>query len=321
MTRVGLLLPTRDRVLDGRPAVEPLIGLAEWAEEVGLDSVWVGDSPLARPRHDALTLLAAVAARTCRITVGTAVLLAPIRHPLLLLHQAATVDLVSAGRLVLGLGAGFPLAQTRQQFAALDADYHNRGRRLDDTLRLAHRLWRDVEPDAGRAIPRDQAQLVELLPGPHRSGGPPLWLAGGGPAALRRVAELADGWLPYPPTPERYAADLALVRQHAAEAGHPAPTAALYATITVGADPVRARADADRHLERYYGIPSALVRQVQATFAGTEEELLDWLVGYQQAGAEHIVVRIAGELDAAGVTRIGAIRRALNDRHAGGCVR
>ena len=67
--------------------------------------------------------------------------------------------------------------------------------------------------------------------------------------------------------------------------------------------------------------PPALVRQVQATFAGTEEELLDWLVGYQQAGAEHIVVRVAGELDTPGVTRIGAIRRALNDRHAGSSVR
>ena len=136
MTSVGLLQPTRDRVSDGHPDVGPILELAECAEDVGLDFVWVGDSPLARPRHDPLTLLAATAARTTRVTVGTAVLLAPIRQPLLTLHQVATVDLVSEGRLVLGLGAGAPLAQTRAQFAALEADYANRNGRLEDTISL-----------------------------------------------------------------------------------------------------------------------------------------------------------------------------------------
>src|SRR5205809_7435634 len=73
--RIGYLLPTREQVMEGRPEAAPLLALAEWAEELGYDSIWVGDSILARPRHEPLTLLSAVAARTKRAELGTAVLL------------------------------------------------------------------------------------------------------------------------------------------------------------------------------------------------------------------------------------------------------
>lgn len=244
--RLGLLLPTRDHLLDGRPMAS-LLQLAVDAEAAGLDSVWVGDSPLARPRYDAFTTLAAVAARTARIAIGTAVLLAPLRHPLLVLHQSATVDLISCGRLVLGLGAGFPFGQTEAQFAAVEADYTRRGARLDDTIRLAHEAWRGARgPFAGRTLSVDDTALE---PRPHQADGPPIWLAGSGERSLRRVGELADGWLPYAPTPDRYAADLAVVRDHAAKAGRRPPAAALYVTAAFDDDPVAARAAAAEAIE------------------------------------------------------------------------
>ena len=96
--RIGYLLPTRESVMEGRPEAGPLLALAERAEQLGYDSVWVGDSVLARPRHDAITLLAAAAARTKRVKLGTAVLLLPaLRNPVLLAHQVATLDQVSGG--------------------------------------------------------------------------------------------------------------------------------------------------------------------------------------------------------------------------------
>src|ERR1700747_2346129 len=101
---IGYLLPTRERVMDGRPETRPLLDLAARAEGLGFDSVWVGDSLLARPRHDPLTLLAAVAARTTKVELGTAVFLPALRNPVVLAHQLATLDQISEGRLVLGAG-------------------------------------------------------------------------------------------------------------------------------------------------------------------------------------------------------------------------
>lgn len=100
--RFGYLLPTREAVMQGRPETSPLLALAERAERLGYDAVWAGDSLLARPRHDPLTLLAAVAARTQRVMVGTAVFLPALRNPVVLAHQLATLDRISEGRLVLG---------------------------------------------------------------------------------------------------------------------------------------------------------------------------------------------------------------------------
>ena len=95
--KVGYLIPTREAVMEGRPEVTPLLGLACQAETLNYDSVWVGDSLLARPRHDPLTLLSAIAAQTQRVRLGTAVLLPAYRNPVLLAQQVATLDQISQG--------------------------------------------------------------------------------------------------------------------------------------------------------------------------------------------------------------------------------
>src|SRR6266852_8823939 len=82
--RIGYLLPTREQIMEGRPEAAPLLSLAERAEGLGYDSVWVGDSLLARPRHEPLTLLAGVAGRVPRVALGTAVLLPALRNPVVL---------------------------------------------------------------------------------------------------------------------------------------------------------------------------------------------------------------------------------------------
>lgn len=84
--RIGYLLPTREQIMEGRHEARPLLDLAARAEGLGFDSIWIGDSLIARPRHDPLTLLAAVAARVPRVQIGTAVLLPALRNPVLLAH-------------------------------------------------------------------------------------------------------------------------------------------------------------------------------------------------------------------------------------------
>lgn len=102
--KVGYLLPTRESVMQGRPAAGPLLKLAEQAEELGYDSIWIGDSLLDRPRHEPLVMLAGVAARTKRVLLGTGVLLPALRNPVQLAHQVATLDQISEGRIILGIG-------------------------------------------------------------------------------------------------------------------------------------------------------------------------------------------------------------------------
>src|SRR5262244_2671321 len=104
--KIGYLLPTRERVMEGRPQTGPLLDLAARAEGLGFDSVWVGDSLLARPRHDPLTLLAALSQRTTRVRLGTACLIASLRDPLYLAMAWATLDHLSGGRTILGACAG-----------------------------------------------------------------------------------------------------------------------------------------------------------------------------------------------------------------------
>src|SRR2546426_8960126 len=95
---VGLVLPTREAVMSGNCDPGVLIRAAKVAEEAGFDSVWIGDSLFHRPRFEPLTMLGAVATVTSRVTLGTAVLLPALRHPLLLAHQLATLDRIAGDR-------------------------------------------------------------------------------------------------------------------------------------------------------------------------------------------------------------------------------
>src|SRR5438105_10156341 len=123
----GLLLPSREALLwaDGDMAL--LVEAAAQAEKAGYDSVWVGDSLLARPRGEPLTLLAGIAGATTRVTLGTAVLLPLLRHPVSLAHALATLDRIAGGRLVVGVGPGAELEGTHKELAALGVPSDPRG--------------------------------------------------------------------------------------------------------------------------------------------------------------------------------------------------
>src|SRR4029077_4466095 len=115
----GLLLPSREALLWADSDLAFVVEAARRAEKAGYDSVWAGDSLLARPRGEPLTLLAAVAGATSRVTLGTAVLLPLLRHPVSLAHVLATVDRIAFGRLVVGVGPGAELPGTHAELAAL----------------------------------------------------------------------------------------------------------------------------------------------------------------------------------------------------------
>jgi len=292
--RLGYLLPTREQVMAGQSEARSLLGLAGRAAALGFHAIWVGDSLLARPRHDPLTLLAAVAARLPTVELGTAVLLPALRNPVLLAQQVATIDQISEGRLTLGVGIASDVPNIRAEFAAAGVPFEKRVGRLLEGLSLCRALW------TGRPVDWNGRWKVEggvLAPLPHSPGGPPIWAAGAQPASLKRVGELFDGWLPNSPTPTRWAQQWQEIEASARAAGRDpkALVGAMYLTMAVDDDAQRAQARLDAYLTQYYGRPAAEMRARQACYAGPARGLADWLAAYAEAGVRHLVLRFAGE--------------------------
>lgn len=190
--------------------------LARTLERAGADSVWVADHvvlprsidshyPFAAdgratwssdtPYVEALIALALAAAATERVRLGTAVLVLPLRNPVMFAKQAASVDVASGGRLELGLGAGW----LEEEFVALDAPFNRRGARLSEWIAIARDCWTGY-PEGRASSDYELPPDVLCLPAPERPI--PILLGGHSPRALARVGAVADGWLGQQAAPE-----------------------------------------------------------------------------------------------------------------------
>ncbi len=290
---VGVLLPTREAVMSGRPETVPMLALAERAEAAGFDAVWIGDSLTARPRHEPLTLLAAVAARTRRVRVGTAVLLPALRHPVVLAHVVGTLDHVAEGRVVLGVGIAADTPAIRKEFAAAGVPFERRVGRFLETLEICRALWRQNGVSFnGKHFTLEN---VTMEPKPHRPGGPPIWIGGSGPTALREAARF-DAWFPTGPSVEFFAEHFPRVQAAARAAGRApdAVTGAAYVTLALDPRPAAAAERLHGFLETYYAAPARAILARQACYAGPIEGCAEWLQRWIAAGARHIALRFAG---------------------------
>lgn len=290
----GILLPTREAVMSARkePAAD-IYRLAERAEELQFHSVWVGDSITARPRLEALTTLAAVAARTRRVRLGTSVLLAALRHPIHLAHMIANVDRLSGGRVILGIGYGRPQDPAQQhEFSILGLSAERRIKMSEEIVGVMRRLWREKNVTHDGAFTR--FQNVTLEPRPVQPGGVPIWLASNDvEPGLKRVARLGDGWLNNITSPAMYRECLDRIRQYAADAGRDphAIEPALYLTIAGGGKETEREAHA--FLARYYNRPYEAVAKAMVCVVGSWEEIMDHIEAYLEAGAQTVVLRFA----------------------------
>jgi alkanesulfonate monooxygenase SsuD/methylene tetrahydromethanopterin reductase-like flavin-dependent oxidoreductase (luciferase family) len=290
---IGYLLPTRENIMEGRPAAAPLLALAERAAGLGYDSIWVGDSITSRPRHEPLTLLAAVAGRVPKVKIGTAVLLPALRNPVVLAHLLATLDQVSDGRLIVGIGIAQDLPRIRAEFANVGVPWDKRIGRMIEAMDLCRAFW------AGKPVDWDgrwQIKGETVAPTPVQKGGPPIWCGGRVPASWSRAARHFDGWFPNGPDSPRWGEGWAEVKKAAAEFGRdPAKlTGAAYLTIAIDV-PAAAQRRIDEYLTAYYGQPPETLRRVHTYYAGPEEGAAAWLKAYADAGCSHFVLRLAGD--------------------------
>src|SRR5436189_1053311 len=243
-TQFGVLIPTREAIMSGRPETGPLLAMAERAEAAGFDSVWIGDSLTTRPRHEPLTLMSAIAARTRRVRIGTGVLLPALRPPVVLAHVVGTLDRVAEGRVILGVGIAADMPAIRKEFAAAGVPWERRVGRFLETLEICRALWsRDHVSFHGKHFTLDD---VTVEPKPHRAGGPPIWIGGSGPTMLREAARF-DAWFPTGPSVEFFAEHFPRIQAAARAAGRAPDAVTGAAYVTLALDPSPAVAEQRLH--------------------------------------------------------------------------
>ncbi|HET9692654.1 MAG TPA: LLM class F420-dependent oxidoreductase [Acidimicrobiales bacterium] len=270
---------------------EHAAALARTAEAAGVESLWTFEHvvvpggyestyPYSRDGRmpgdgraaitDPLTWLCFCGAVTERIKLGTGILILPEHNPVLLAKEAATVDRLSGGRLLLGIGVGW----LKEEFDALGVPWARRGARTDGYVEVLRRLWTEEEV----TLDTEWATLTRARcsPQPVQAGGVPIVVGGHSEAAARRAGRIGDGFYPAAP-PDRVAALLQVMRRAAEDAGRD-PSAIEVTAGDPTADPDSVRRYEDLGVSRVVvGVPTYDPSQVEAAFGKLHEELLSRL--------------------------------------------
>jgi alkanesulfonate monooxygenase SsuD/methylene tetrahydromethanopterin reductase-like flavin-dependent oxidoreductase (luciferase family) len=274
--KIGVALPIAER--EGQQVgYDEIRALALQAEDEGLDSIWFYDHLLFRSQGEPTrgiwecwTLLSALAEATKRVELGTLVLCTAFRNPALLAKMAVTLDAVSKGRLILGLGAGWH----QPEFDAFGLPFDHLAGRFEEALSIIVPLVREGKVDfEGRYY---SAKECEMAPGNTRAGGPPILIGASRPRMLELTARHADLWNtcwlgPVAALAPRLA-PLEEARQKVGrEAGKPGVTVGVFVHILAAGEEIPAEVDRER------------------VIVGTVEEVGQALYDYQQAGAVHLI--------------------------------
>ena len=282
MPHLGLTIP--GTAPDATPTTP--LAFARRAEAAGLHSVWATDRIMDRT-PDPLVTLAAVAAVTTRVRLGTSVLLGALRRPLVLAKAVATLDALAAGRVILGLGAG----SREDDFAAAQVPIRERGRRTDDLVALARLAW-SGQPIAYQG--RNGGLNFSLGPmglRPPQGSRLPIWFGGGADPVLRRVAHIGDGFIGstsggVPGFRDRWAIIRAYAEQTGRDPASITPAALIH--FSLDTDRERAREAMRTYLVQSYG-PRRL-EQGLGVMVGTPDDLVNGANAYFEAGVEVLLL-------------------------------
>ena len=265
--------------------------LLEWAEEIerlGFDSLWFRDHLLWHsPVLDPFTALGAIAARTSRLRLGPGVLLLPLRSPAVVAKAVATLDFLSGGRAMLGVGVGgeFP-----KEYEVAAVPIGERGRRANEALEAIRALWAD--PPACYRGEFYRFEDVVMEPRPLQKPQPPIWVGGRSAGALVRAGRLGDGWLAYFVTPDGFRRRLERALVHR-PAGRPAFGAGLIMYFRLAASRAEAERAAVQYLDsEYHQSFAQLVPRYCAL--GPAAECIATIEEFAEAGVREVVLIPAG---------------------------
>lgn len=287
------------------------LALAEDAERLGFDSVWVSEHHFLDDGYlpALLPMCAAIAARTKSLRVGTGVVLAPFYDPIRLAEDAAVVDLIASGRLVLGLGIGW----RQEELEVFGIPSGERGRRLEDAVAILRQAWSHgaVVGTPGRAYP-----AVAVTPKPAGDSGPPIWIGAMTERAVRRAGRIADGFMATEVTPSSFAEQVAWALEERERAGLDADGFALALHVPVfawrGADAWERICDSHHYVTWKYldmeearsrtgapALPPALGGAGEAELrsqilVGAPQEVAEGLDAFRRAAGDriHLIARL-----------------------------
>lgn len=296
LSNVGVLLPTRGVLVysSGKvPKVELVWQMAETVERLGYDSVWVGDSITSKPRLEPLTTMAAIAARTRTVKIGTAVMLTALRHPVHLAHAISTIDNVSGGRTILGVGAGRgdnPMYV--QEHQTVGVPIKERAQRMEDGLEILRELWTQPEVTSGSQF--YPLENVALEPKPIQQP-VPIWISSNlVKRGLWRVAKYGDAWITNTPSTDVYTECLQRVNGHAEDIGRDPNSilSALYISVNLNTEEEALR-EGGMFMQDYYGRPyEAVSKQLLCVF-GQPQKCAETMLKYRERGVRYFIVRFA----------------------------
>jgi alkanesulfonate monooxygenase SsuD/methylene tetrahydromethanopterin reductase-like flavin-dependent oxidoreductase (luciferase family) len=277
------------------PKIDELAAFVELVDRCGYDSLWVGDHisfPI--PILDPFLQLAQAAVVSRRLTLGTSVLLLPLRHPTPIAKQVTTLDHLTEGRLILGVGVGgeFP-----KEYAACDVPHNERGARLTESVQVLRKFF-SGEPVTHQGRYYGSFEDVPMSPPPRQIGGPPIWFAGRKQVALRRVGRMGDGYLAYVITPEMYRAALVTIGAAADGGGRTSvPFGTGHLLFTRIDDTYETALDrATETLSVRYAMD---FRKAAARYCalGTPEDVVRCIREFHAAGVRHAVLDLLGPFE------------------------
>jgi alkanesulfonate monooxygenase SsuD/methylene tetrahydromethanopterin reductase-like flavin-dependent oxidoreductase (luciferase family) len=298
--KIGLTLPQRGTFFDVLSLSE-LIETGHWADETGVfDSLWIGDSLLARPRPEAVALFGSLAAVTRDVTLAAGCLATfPVRDPVLFADQWATLDQLSDGRMLLAVCTGIykPNDASAREGALYGVTDASRAARMEENTEIVRRLW--TEDDVTFTGRYTSFENVTVRPKPVQSP-PPVYIASNpvpqplATRALRRVARIADGWMTTLKSPEHLTVNLSAIKEFLVEEGRDPDTfgVAVYHNVNLNPDREAAYEESYRFYREYYGRVFTAEQTRHRTAAGSVEQVVADLERLYADGATEVTLRI-----------------------------
>ena len=304
--KFGIVLPTRGILFSKTSARQDIVELSRMTEEYGYDAVWAGDSVLAKPRLDSISVLSAAAGATERVKLGTACFASfPLRHPILLAYQWATLDVISEGRSLLAICQGTPTYHGgiyRNEYDALGIHPKEKVQRIEEGIEILRKLWEGDDVTYNGQIYK--FKNVTMLPKPVQKPCP-IWIASnprstgeleGPPGEIEknfdRVGMYADGWMTTMVDPGEFQEDadkvLAAIRKHHRDTDNFGMC--LYYNVNMNDDKQKAGAESSDFLLKYYREDPSGILDKWVAF-GTRKDCVDKIEKFVSAGVNTFSIR------------------------------
>ncbi len=326
----GVNLNNREPLIATDYDMPMLLELAERSEDLGFESLWVGDSLFSKPRYEPISLLSAISQRTTHARLGTACLVTTPRNPLFTALEWATLDHLSGGRTIFGPCAGNPEKGVRREFEALGLDFDRRFSLFEEGMAVLRELWIDGKTSfKGEFFDYDDISFhsgTEMAPLMPIQRPPPFWIVSNPrlvkdehdekmvrtmKRACRRILQYGEGWMTCcrAQHPEELTEQLGYLRDEAAEIGDDADRLVIsyQVTLNIGDSKESAGGAFDQYISQYYPELSKAMDLSNWGPVGTPEDIIEWFRTFAAAGVDHFICRF-GSLD-----QFGQVERFADD--------